>query len=107
MVDAKDYEAFVWIRDNLGSQYDRAILDPWKGAAFTAITGKYVFSFIGEAPTAKDLEAYTFLREACRDTALLRENDISIVYSRGDCDNPDLFMVRKYVYLVRDEYGDK
>jgi len=100
MIDKQDYEAFVWIAENVGENYDKAILDPWKATAFTAITGRKVYSKILMAPKRKDREAYEFLRNGCSDTAFLRENNISIVYSRQGCKNPDLVEVRRYVYLL-------
>ena len=113
MIDSEDYQAFVWIRDNVNSSYERAVLDPWKGTAFTAISGKYVYSWIGERPLASDEKAYKFLREGASDTAFLRENGISIVYTRvydgpqgGNAeyssDNPDLVEVAKNIYLLKE-----
>lgn len=107
MIDSEDYQAFVWIEQNVESSYEKAVLDPWKGAAFTAITGKYVYSLIGERPTDKDNEVYAFLDNGCVDTTFLIENDISIVYTRGECRNPDLIEVREYVFLTDDAPGSK
>ncbi len=81
---------------------DRAILDPWKGSAFTAITGKHVYTRIGEAATARDREAYAFLEDGSRDTSFLRGNGLPIVYSRLPVDNPELIRVREHVYLLDD-----
>ncbi len=102
MIDKQDYEAFVWIRDNVSGDYEKAILDPWKATAFVAITGKWVFSRIHAYPKPTDLEAYEYLESGCVDTTFLRENGISVVYSRGECDNPDLLQVREYVYLLKE-----
>ncbi len=101
MIDQQDYEAFVWIKDNVGEDYGRAILDPWKATAFAAITGKGIYTRIHAAPAAKDEEAYKFLEDGCTDTAFLRKNGISIVYTRGESNNPDLVEVRKNVYLLK------
>jgi hypothetical protein len=102
MIDQTDYESFVWIKDNLGSVYDKAVLDPWEGIAFVAVTGKKVFSYIGEAPGAFDIQAYQFLNDGCIDTDFLRRNSITIVYTRGECHNPDLRQVREYIYLLKE-----
>ena len=99
-INEDDYQAFVWIRENIGADYQTAILDPWKATAFTAITSKYIYSRIHASPQPRDLEAYQFLHDGCRDTAFLRENRISIVYSQGSCSNPDLVEVRPGVYLL-------
>jgi hypothetical protein len=101
MIDSEDYAAFLWIKDNVSSEYDRAILDPWKGTAFTAITGKYIYVRIGEYPTDEALKAYNFLDSGAKDTDFLRQQGISIVYSRSPVDNPDLIKVRENVYLLR------
>ena len=103
MIDEQDYEAFRWIEGNVSADYEKAILDPWKATAFTAITGKKVYTRIHMAPFAEDNQAYAFLEDGCTDTAFLREHGISIVYNRQQCSNPDLVEVRKYVYLVKEE----
>ena len=101
LIDRKNYEAFVWIRDNVGDEYEKAILDPWKATAFVAITGKKVFTRIHAFPKTDDEKAYAFLNSGCRNTTFLRENKISVVYSLSPCSNPDLVMVRDNVYLLR------
>jgi len=103
MIDDKDYQAFIWIRDNVSNYYEKAILDPWKGTAFTAVTGKNIYTWIGEKPGKDDIEANNFLEEGCKDTAFLKENDISIVYTRLDCENPDLIEVEENIYLLKQE----
>jgi hypothetical protein len=103
-----DYEAFVWIEENIGDEYDKAIVDPWKGTAFTAISGKKVYSHIVGSISERDLRAYQFFEESCSDTAFLRQNGISIVYTYKHltCDNPDLVQVREGVYLLPKEETD-
>ncbi len=101
MIGEKDYEAFVWIGKNVEKQYDKAILDPWKATAFTAITGRRVYSRILMAPDQKDNQAYEFLEGDCQDTRFLKKKRISIVYTRKGCDNPDLVKLRKRVYLLK------
>jgi hypothetical protein len=100
MIDDQDYQAFVWIRDNLKEGYGKAILDPLKGTPFTAITGKNVYAWLGAYPIEGDVKAYGFLGGGSADTAFLRDNDISIVYSRQSVTNPALIEVRQYVYLL-------
>jgi hypothetical protein len=102
MINSEDYEAFVWIKENTDSSYDKAILDPWKGSAFTAITGKKVYTWIGDAPKSSDLEAYDFLDGGSKDTAFLKKNGISIVYTQSGSQNPDLVEVRKNVYILKE-----
>jgi len=100
MIDTKDYNAFVWLAQNVDESYDKAILEPWKATAFTAVTGRKVYTKILMTPREKDRKAHRFLEQGCTDTDFLRKNGISIVYTRRGCKNPDLVEVRKYVYLL-------
>ena len=102
MIDQEDYQAFIWIKDNLSNNYDKAILDPWKATAFTTITQKKSFTRIHMAPTAIDNEAYSFLMSGCDNTTFLRENGISIVYTTEGSSNPDLVEVRTNVFIVKE-----
>jgi len=102
MIDNEDYEAFIWIKDHVDGEYNKAILDPWKATAFIAITGKKVYSRIHAFPKDTDKEAYAFLDGGAADTAFLRENKISLVYTRSGTSNPDLVEVRKYIYTLKE-----
>ena len=102
MIDTEDYEAFVWIKENVGTEYQRAILDPWKATAFTALTGKYVYARTHMGPTAKTSGADEFLADGCTDTDFLRQNNVNIVYTRQECANPDLEEVNEGVYLLKE-----
>jgi hypothetical protein len=102
MIDDEDYQAFIWIEENVDSSYQKAILDPWKATAFTAITGKQVYTRITERPLPSDEEALKFLNSGGKETAFLMNNGISIVYTRGSLDNPDLVEVREHVYLLKE-----
>ncbi len=102
MIDKQDYDSFIWIRDNVGSTYQKAVLDPWQGTAFTAITGKNVYTWIGERPLASDEKAYEFLRGGCKDTAFLKNNGISIVYTTERINTPDLVEVKRNIYLLKE-----
>ena len=100
MIGQDDYEAFTWIKDNVGNEYDKAILNPWEATSFTAITGKTTYSRTHTFTTEKDKQAQRFLIEGCVDTAFMKENGISLVYSEFPCNNPDLVEVRENVYLL-------
>jgi len=102
MIEAQDYETFVWIEENVGDSYTKAIVNPWKATAFAAVTGKNVYTRIHGYSGPTDEEAYIFLENGCEDTDFLRENGISIVYSEWECDNPDLLEVRDNVYLLQE-----
>jgi len=111
MIDGEDYESFVWIRENIGDEYQKAILDPWKATAFTAITEKDIYTRIHMGPLAKDNAAYAFLKNGSTDTTFLRESGISVIYTRVydgaqnrnieySSDNPDLVKVAENIYLL-------
>jgi len=102
MIDEEDYQAFVWIRENLGKEYDRVILDPWEATAFTAVTGKKVYSRIHAFPKPSDLAARKFLKEGCSDTEFLKKEGISFIYTKQECRNPDLTEVRENVYVLKE-----
>ena len=102
MIDDYDYETFVWIRDNISDDYEKAILDPWKATAFTAITQKMVFTRLHSYATASTREAQDFLINGCSDTTFLRNNGISIIYSRSPCNNPDLTEMKENIYLLKE-----
>ncbi len=101
MIDEEDYQAFVWIAENVDKDYDKAILDPWKATAFTAITGRNIYTRIHVYPEPSDEKASKFLGGGCSDTTFLRQNGISIIYTRIGCQNPDLIEVRKNIYLLK------
>jgi len=103
MIDEQDYEAFVWIKENIGEGHEKAILDPWKATAFTAITSKKVFGRIQGYPLERAKRASEFLNGGCQDTEFLRENGITIVYYLFACDNPDLIELRPHVYILKDK----
>lgn len=100
MIDQQDYQAFEWIEKNV-KESGKAILEPWKATAFTAVTLKSVYSRIHAAPQPADMEAMEFLRNGANDTAFLKKNGITIVYSPMPLSNPDLVEVREGVYLLK------
>jgi hypothetical protein len=101
MIDRREYNAFTWIGNNLGPDYEKAVLDPWKATAFSAITGRVVYARIETAPGSNEERATKFLDDGALDTTFLRQNGISIVYMQGDSGNPDLMKVSEGVYLLK------
>ncbi len=101
MLDATDYRAFTWIRDNVPEEYNKGLVDPWQGMAFVGVSGREVFSYVGETPDANAAAAVDFLKSGGSDIAVLKNNGISIVYSHDECTSPDLVEVHDGVYLVR------
>jgi hypothetical protein len=100
MIEDVDYRAFTWIRDNIGDDYSKSLLDPWKATAYAAITGNTVTSRVFLHPEQLDLRIYDILEQGCTDTGFLRDNGIGIIYSQSNCRNEDLALVRKDVYLT-------
>lgn len=103
VIDEADYRAFTWIRDNIGDDYEKAILDPWKATAFTAITGKKVNARIQAVWEPSDTEVYQFLQSGSANTTYLMENGVSIVYTQLAVDNPDLVEVEMNVYIFTNQ----
>jgi hypothetical protein len=101
MINGEDYEAFVWIRDNLGTDYKKAVLDPWKATAFNAITQKAAYTRIHAYPKPSDLYVYNFLEGGSTNTTFLKENGITFIYTLKPVTNPDLTEVRKFVYTLK------
>jgi len=101
MIDEEDYQTFVWIKENVDKDYEKAVLDPRKATAFTAITERNIYTRIHTSPQPSDEKASKFLDGGCSDTTFLRENGISIVYTRKEVSNPDLIEVRENVYLLK------
>ena len=104
MIDEHDYTTFVWIRSNISPVVGanrRAILDPWKATAFTAITGTQVYARITTAPTPYSNEASQFLADGCPDTLFMLDNRIKIVYTQQEVVNPDLVEVTDGVYILQ------
>jgi hypothetical protein len=107
MIDDEDYRAFVWIRDNIDSSYEVALVDPWKATAFTAITGKNVLRrlFLSKEPV--DDMIYQFLGDGCQNTAFLIDNKVSMIYNQLSCNNTDLVEARNNVYLLNPKTSPK
>ncbi|MDI6917069.1 MAG: hypothetical protein QMC80_04660 [Thermoplasmatales archaeon] len=105
MIDEQEYEDFMWIKENLNETYDKAILDTWKAVPFVAITDKKAYLLLSEgaseAFTEKNRKTVEFFQDNCKNTSFLTENRISIVYTTGRCDNPDLIQVRERIYILK------
>ena len=100
------YDDFVWIRDNLCSGYGRALTDPKFGRPFAAISGRYAYAAIPATaapvrPPRLD-EARLELKEGVPDADWLRQHDVSIVYTTGRVESPELVKVHDRVYVLPD-----
>ena len=100
------YDDFVWVRDNLCSGYGRALTDPKFGRPFAAISGRYAYAAIPATaapvrPQRLD-EARLVLKEGVPEADWLREHGVSIVYSTGRIESPELVKVHDRVYVLPD-----
>ena len=103
--EEKDYETFIWIRDNIDGYrdeyhtYDRAAVDPFKASPFSAITRLYIATSSMHPMISYDL--YTkmeqFLNKNCTNISFLEQNQLSIIY--GPCNNTNLMEIYENVYL--------
>ncbi|MGA9048004.1 MAG: hypothetical protein WB588_03335 [Dehalococcoidia bacterium] len=100
MIDDKDYGAFAWIKENTGTDYTTALLDPWKATAFTAISSKNVSSRIWTSQEQIDNVIYEFLLNGCMDTTFLRDLRGTLVYNLSPCQNSDLVEVNNNIYIT-------
>ena len=66
------------------------------------MTGKRVYTLIGDAPKTSDVEGREFLQGVSKDTAFLKENGITIVHTQSGSQNLGLAEVRKNVYLLKE-----
>jgi hypothetical protein len=99
-----EYEDFVWMRENLCPEYERALMIPRFGRAFAAITGKYVYAPVqaaaGPVTEPKVAEATQVLQGDGPDATWLRERGLSVVYSLKALEDPELVAVRDRVYVL-------
>jgi len=100
MIDDEDYRAFTWTKDNIGAEYDTALLDPWKATAFTAITGRNVASRIWFQTEPVDAAIYRFLADGCEDNIVFQDFGGTLVYNLTPCNNPDVIEVRHNIYIT-------
>jgi 4-amino-4-deoxy-L-arabinose transferase-like glycosyltransferase len=101
MIEAADYPAFNWVRENGPETKAMALVDPWKGMAFAGVAEIPVFSWVGLTPDGNATAAYQFMSDNCTDTVLLRKNGITVVYTMGTVTNAALDEVTPGVYVVR------
>ncbi len=98
MINKDDYGAFKWIGSNL-PQYKRAILDPWKATAFTALTQKNSARRIFLQRETEDNRIDAFLESGCANSKVLRDYGATIIYNVNDCDNPDVIKIKDRTFL--------
>lgn len=101
VVNEEEYRDFQWI----GKNYEgRAVLNPWKAMAFTAVAENPVYSTISMGPNPiaqkRNREIASFFRGQCSNTSFLRQNNVSIVYSPVECNSTDLEKVAPSTYIL-------
>jgi hypothetical protein len=101
VIDEKDYQKFLWIKDNTDKDAI-VLLDPWKARAFTTIAERQVYAVLPFGPNDQLMQivnnANEFLQQNCTDTTFLIENNISVVYS-SECQNDNLTKVNDNIFL--------
>lgn len=105
MIDEKDYEAFIWIENNIDDyrdenhSYEKAAVHPFKASPFSAITGLYTISSTMHPLYGYELhiDMGKFLNEKCVNTSFLEQHGLSVIY--GHCDNEYSEEVYENVYL--------
>jgi len=100
MIEDEDYRAFTWIKENVELDDYPAMVTPWQGSAFTAITGMNVLRYIGSSQEQADELVSSYLASGCPDTSFLQENRVAVVYTQLPCDNHDLLQVKENVYVT-------
>ncbi len=100
IIDDHDYQSFTWIKDNSGTGYRSAVVDPWKATAFTAVTGTNIAHRIWFQPELGDEAIVHFLETGCTNEAFMKDNKLSFVYSSLPCNNNELIKVRDRVFLT-------
>jgi PKD repeat protein len=107
MIDEKDYEAFVWIENNIDDYrdenhpYEKAAVHPFKASPFSAITGLYILSSTMHPTYGYNLhtDMEKFLNEKCINISFLEKYQLSVIY--GHCNNEYSEEVYENVYLYR------
>lgn len=103
VVDASEYQDFLWIRDNLCLE-GFALVDPTLGRAFAAVTGRQVYAALPLSPAPvrwpEVEEVRRILQEGVVDADWLRERGVSLVYMERPARSPELVQLRERVYVL-------
>ncbi|MBM4462387.1 MAG: hypothetical protein FJ012_03485 [Chloroflexi bacterium] len=105
LITESQYHDCLWIRENLDSSYQKAVVNPHIAIAFSPLTGKSVYaSNAAQLFSASRIkEVQTFFEGNASDTSWLIKRGIDIVYTDLPVDNPDLEEVRQGIYIVPKE----
>ncbi len=103
LIDDEDYHSFLWIRENT-SRGSIILLNPWKARALPTIAERRVYAVMPFGPDKEELklveETNRFLKNNCTNTTFLIENNINIVYTRGECKNKNLVEIKENIYIL-------
>jgi hypothetical protein len=106
LIDDEDYRTFTWIKENVEADDYPAIVDPWKGSAFTALTGMNVLRYIGSSKILADDLINSYLNSGCPESGFLRDNRVSLAYNRQPCNSSSLLKTRDNVYKTTADITD-
>lgn len=102
LVTKGSYEDMVWIKQNVSSDYRRAVVDTPLGLAFPPVAGRPVYA--GESVQvyipSRIREVNAFLSAGASNTTWMKARGIDMVYTRRTVNNPDLKKVREWIYLL-------
>ncbi len=104
LIDNKDYESFLWIKEN--SPTSATILsDPWKARALAPVAERRIYAVMPFGPVEEQMKlvnnANNFFAENCTNTTFLIENNITVVYGRGNCQIQGLIQVKENIYFLK------
>ena len=105
LITESQYDDCLWIRENLDSSYQKAVVNPLIATAFSPLTGKSVYaSNAAQFFSASRIEeVQKFFAGNASDTSWLIERGIDIVYTDLPVNNPDLEELRDGIYIVPKE----
>ena len=103
LIDDQDYKSFLWIKENT-SQDAVILLDPWKARALPTIAERRVYAVMPFGPNEEQLrlveKANKFFADNCSNTTFLLENNITVVYTKNKCQNPNLVEIKENIYIL-------
>ena len=103
LITDSQYNDCLWIREELDSSYERAVVNPRMAIAFSSLSGKSIYAsdaaIIFRHPERLK-EVDEFLQGNASNISWLIERDIDIVYTELPVNNPKLKELKERVYIV-------
>jgi hypothetical protein len=104
IIDLEDYTNFLWIKENTPNNVT-ILSDPWKARALATIAERRVYAVMPFGPDEDQLKvvdsAVNFLQKNCSDTLFLIRNNISVVYTKNNCQNQHLVELTDNIYFLK------